>query len=166
MEGGLLQQVLDGEGQILWRSLMADSGVRGGPEAVQELPGQPAALAVVREPGQVDPEQPVRGPLDQVGQLTNELVAAVGGQPHRLALVRVGLEAEEPGEGRVDLAQGVGVAHLGQPGQPRPAPTWRVVDRKSPPRSRVSTAAWSNGLGKKALAAWASWWPTWAIRPR
>src|SRR5215211_632048 len=47
-----------------------------------------------------------------------------------------------------------------------PVPACRVVDRKSPPRSRVSTAARSNGLGKKALAAWASWWPTCSILPR
>jgi hypothetical protein len=118
VQGGLLQQLLDGEGQVL--VVLGDGRLRrpGRPEPLQEPPRQPAALAVVGEPGQVDPEQPVGGPLDQVGQLGHELVAAVGGQPHGLALVGVGLEAQVPGEGGVDLAERVGVADLGQPGQP------------------------------------------------
>ena len=47
-----------------------------------------------------------------------------------------------------------------------PSPTPNVVVLHSPTPSSVRMAASSNGLGKKALAAWLSWWSVKTRRAR
>ena len=47
-----------------------------------------------------------------------------------------------------------------------PSPTPKVAVVHSPTPSSVRIAASSNGLGKKALAAWLSWWSVKTSRAR
>ena len=89
-----LEEVLHGVGEVL--VMIGDGGLGHAwrAEMVEELLRDGRALAVIREPREVHPEEPVAGETHESPELPRQPVAAVRRQAHDLALVGVGTEAE------------------------------------------------------------------------
>ena len=93
--------------------------------------------------------------------------AAVGRQAHQLVLAAVDLEAAIVGERGIEQTQRVrecDVVRSARSGCPRRRRTWRCSTRRR--RRGSGSRPPRTGEGKKALAAWLSWWSVKTSRRR